>query len=219
MPEGASVLLYGYRYSVYTWIARFILTEKAIDFREIAVDPFSSEPDPRYLKLQPSGRVPTLDHNGFALYETAAITRYCDAVMPGRPLTPTDPKRAARMAQVIAIADHEGYVPLVRQVFAHAVFRPAEGLSADADTVQQGLTTAKTVLSALEAIAAEGLVLDGETFTLADGHLAPMIAYFAQAPAGLTALQDYPSLFAWWEQIKTRPSLVKTDPSLPDQLP
>jgi glutathione S-transferase len=38
-----------------------------------------------------------LQHGDFWLYETQAILRYLDRVLPQRPLTPPDPRRAARM--------------------------------------------------------------------------------------------------------------------------
>ena len=46
-----------------------------------------------------------LEHNGFLLYETQAILRYLDRVLPTPALTPADPRRAARMDQVMNVTD------------------------------------------------------------------------------------------------------------------
>ncbi len=36
-----------------------------------------------YLARHPFGRIPAIEHDGFALYETQAILRYVDAVVSG----------------------------------------------------------------------------------------------------------------------------------------
>ena len=51
---------------------------------------------PGHLARHPFGRVPVLEHDGFSLYETQAILRYLDRVLPAPALTPADPKRAAQ---------------------------------------------------------------------------------------------------------------------------
>src|SRR6266568_8481719 len=60
---------------------------------------------PEHLARHPFGRIPVLEHDGFSLYETQAILRYLDRVLPSPALTPADPRRAARMDQVMNIND------------------------------------------------------------------------------------------------------------------
>src|SRR6266446_3698539 len=60
---------------------------------------------PEHLARHPFGRVPVLEHDGFLLYETQAILRYLDRVLPNPALTPADPRRAARMDQVMNVND------------------------------------------------------------------------------------------------------------------
>src|SRR5262249_12453152 len=43
-----------------------------------------------YLSLNPYGRVPTLDDDGFVLFESTAILSYLEAIWPTRPLVPAD---------------------------------------------------------------------------------------------------------------------------------
>ena len=68
-------------------------------------DPFAETIPETYLALNPFGRVPTLVHDGFVLYETAAITRYVDEALRRRRSQPCDAKARARMNQIIAVAD------------------------------------------------------------------------------------------------------------------
>src|ERR1700730_14959945 len=58
-----------------------------------------------HLRRHPFGRVPVLEHGDFRLYETQAILRYLDAVLPGPALQPQEPRAAARMNQIAGIVD------------------------------------------------------------------------------------------------------------------
>ena len=213
------VVLHGYKFSVYNRIARLVLDEKDVPYTTIEVDPFSDPIPPSYLKMHPFGRVPVLCHGAFYLYETVAITRYIDSAFSGPDLVPDDPKALGRMAQVSAIVDNYGYWPMIRQVFANRVFCSFEGRDGDEAEILEGMVKSNTVLDALEQIANEGLVLNGKTLTLADFHLAPMIAYFNYAPEGAEALETRSSLMNWWNTISRRKSMTSTDPKLPKHPP
>jgi glutathione S-transferase len=203
-----SLVLHGYRYSVYVRVARLTLAEKGVAYDRAEVNPFAADVPASYRALHPFGRVPTLVHDGFVLYETGAITRYIDRAFPGPHLQPSEPQAAARMDQVIGIVDAYGYWPMVRQVFSHRVFRPRSGQPGDEAEIEKGLQAAAKVLAALEPLVGDGL-------TLADLHLGAMIAYFVQAPEGATLLAQYPRLAAWWARLSARPSVAATDPGLP----
>jgi glutathione S-transferase len=209
------VELYGYRYSVYSWIARLALAEKGVGYQWIEVDPFADDVPERYLALHPFKRVPALVHDGFQLYETNAITRYLDEAFPGPRLQPVDPRRRARSTQVISIVDNYVYWPLVRQVFSHRVFRPRFGQPSDATEVQKGLQAAPVVLAALERIAPETAYLCGAAISLADIHLAPMIGYFAMADEGGALLEQQPKLSRWSSTMSLRAAYRTTTPKLP----
>jgi len=189
-----SVQLYGFHYSVYLRVARLALFEKGVECEEIEVNPFVEDMPQDYLALHPFRRVPTLVDDGFVLYETQAITRYVDEAFPGPPLQPDDPHARARMAQVMSIVDHYAYWPMVRQVYSQKIFRPAIGEDGDEADYRAGLEASERVLGALEAIAHEGLQLDGADISLADLHLAPMMAYFTMAPEAARLLEQYPKL-------------------------
>lgn len=185
-----------------------MLLEKRAPHRVVAIDPFEGE-----VVLHPFGRVPVLDHDGFRIFETVAIARYLDAVFATPALVPCETKAAARMAQVVSIADSYAYWPLVRQVYTHGVWRPENGDTADPEAVSQGLLAAGEVLDVLEAVADEGLVLGPANLTLADLHLVPMVDAFAQHPGGRDAVEARPGLATWWQRTIARDSWAASDPS------
>jgi glutathione S-transferase len=211
-----ALVLHGYRYSVYVRIARLALAEKGVAYDQVEVNPFAPDVPAAYLALHPFGRVPTLVHDDFALYETGAITRYLDRSFAGPALQPDQPRALGRMDQIIGVVDSYGYCPLVRQVFSHRVFRPAIGQPADEAEVGRGLAGAAKVLAALEVLAAPDAFLVGPALSLADLHLGAMLAYFAAAPEGAALLRNHPRLAAWWGRLSRRPSFAATDPGLPN---
>lgn len=210
-----SLVLHGYRYSVYVRIARLVLAEKEVAYERVEVNPFGPDVPATYLALHPFGRVPTLVHDGFALYETGAISRYIDRTFPGPKLQPKEAHALARMDQIIGVIDSYGYWPLVRQVFSHRVFRPALGQPADDAEVARGLADSAKVLATLEALASPKTFLVGPTLSLADLHLGAIIAYFTAAPEGAALLDHHPKLARWWRCLQPRPSMAATAPGLP----
>jgi len=69
------------------------LEEKRAGYRLAPVAPGTMKA-PEHLARHPFGRVPVLDHGDLRLYETQAILRYIDRVLPDPALTPSDPRTA-----------------------------------------------------------------------------------------------------------------------------
>jgi glutathione S-transferase len=87
----AAVALYGLGRSVYTRIARLALEEKGVGYTLEEVEIFGPDgAPPEHLERHPFGRIPALEHAGFVLYETVAITRYIDEAFAGPRLQPED---------------------------------------------------------------------------------------------------------------------------------
>jgi len=215
MPD--SVIVHGYRFSVYTRIVHMILRQKDVAYTAVEVDPFSDPIAEEHLQMHPFGRVPILSHGAFQIYETAAIGRYIDLAFDGPRLVPADAKRAATMAQVASTIDNYGYWPMVRQVASQRIFGPLHGQPADETEISEGLKASRVVLAALDRIADEGLALDGQSLSLADCHLAPMIGYFVQATEGAEELKSHSALSRWWKWVSDQQSFKDTEIQLPDQ--
>ncbi len=210
------VTLHGMHYSVYVRVARLALEEKGVDYTLAEVNPFAPEVSPEHLKRHPFNRVPVLEHDGFSVYETAAITRYVDEAFEGPPLQPSLPRNRARMAQIMGIIDSYGYWPMVRQVFLERVSKPARGGVPDEAAITEGLEKSGHCLGVLEDLISGGPFLLGDAVSLADLHLAPMIDYFTRPKEGATCLARFPKLSHWRSGIQKRPSVVATRPALWD---
>jgi glutathione S-transferase len=215
-----SLVLHGFRYSVYVRIARIALAEKGLTYEHVEIDPFATDVPIEYLTLHPFKRVPVLVDGGFALYETEAITRYIDEAFPGPMLQPAEPRQRARMAQIISIIDSYGYVPMVRQVAGERVFAPLRGRKPDEALIRTGLEASRRVLDALETIVpGDAPIAGGKVWSLADFHLAPMMTYFTTAPEGEEVLTHHAKLSAWWQVARERKSVQEIATGLPTSRP
>ena len=184
-----SLVLHGYRYSVYIRIARLALAEKGVAYERVEVNPFAPDVPAAYLALHPFGRVPTLVHDGFVLYETGAITRYRRPRLcrPAR-CSPASRGRSPAWTRSSASSIPTATGRWCARSSPIASSGPPIGQPADEAEVARGLAAAAKVLAALEALAAPDAFLAGPELSLADLHLGAMVAYFALAPEGAALL-------------------------------
>jgi glutathione S-transferase len=204
-------VLYGLARSVYTRIARLALEEKGVRYAFEEVEIFGAAGVPQeQLARHPFGRIPVLDHDGFRLYETGAITRYVDEAFTGTRLQPQELHARARMNQVIGIVDAYAYRPMVWGVFVARMVESEEGIVADEKLVAEALQMSRTCCRALDQILGGNRYLTGEEVTLADLHALPVLLYFAMTQEGRDTLSEYPRLRAWLEFAAARPSVQRT---------
>lgn len=203
-----SVTIHGAAYSTYTRTALMTLREKGVDYHLNEVDIFKPLP-PEHLRRHPWGKIPVLDHDGFILYETVAITRYVDESFPGVVLQPAVARDRARMTQVIGIIDSYGYRPIVSELFVQRAVRPAFGEQSDEARIATAVPESEKALDAILAVQGLDEWLAG-AFSLADLYLAPIIAYLRMTPEGERMITARPALRAWWERLSARPSVNAT---------
>jgi glutathione S-transferase len=163
------------------------------------------------LKLHPFGRIPVLDHGDFRLYETQAILRYLDRVLPNPPLTPTNPRRAARMDQVMNINDWYLFQGVGNVIVFHRVVGPRVlGTTPDEDAIKAAMPKARTVFNELARLLGDQTYFAGDTLSLADLLLAPAIEFFTATPEWSELGAPHPDLVAWIARMQKRPSMKAT---------
>jgi glutathione S-transferase len=115
--------LYDYGNSVCCQKVRITLRAKGLEWNAIKVELFTSEQyDPKYLKLNPKGVVPTLVYNGIPVIESTLICEFLDDTFPDPPLVPKDPSERARMRLWSKIVD-EGLFEGATDISFSAMFR------------------------------------------------------------------------------------------------
>ena len=85
---------------------RFVLNAKQLPFDEVKLNLLAGDQlKPDYLKLNPNGVVPTLDHDGQIVIDSTVITEYLDEVEPRQSFTPENPVARARMRALMHFID------------------------------------------------------------------------------------------------------------------
>lgn len=206
-----SPVVYGAPYSVYVRIIRMTLEEKSVDYVLHEVDIFASDTSSDTIaQRHPFHRIPTFEHDGFELYETAAIARYIDESFPKPPLMPDNTQDRARMNQIISILDNYAYPSWVWGLFVQLVSNPEGNQPTDRKAVENAIGESQKCLHAISDLHNnDGPYLVGYEFTLADIYAIPMYVYLTMTDEGQSMVNctTWPQ---WWETVQSRGSVTKT---------
>jgi glutathione S-transferase len=183
--------------------------EKAAAWRLAPLAPGQSK-SPEYLAIHPFGRVPAIDHDGYVLYETQAILRYLDALIPSPPLQPKAPQALGRMNQLIGVNDWYFVPQVVGVIGFERIIKPQFlGQPTDEARCVAAAAQSRVCVDELERLLGDQAFLAGDALTLADLMIAPQMAYLAQTPEG-EALLAGKRLPDWLARMEARPSFQAT---------
>ena len=186
------------------------LEEKGAAYRLSPVAPgtFQSEP---HISRHPFGKVPALEHDGFMLFETQAILRYLDRVLPEPALAPVDARAAARMDQAMNINDWYLFQGVSNVIAFQRVVGPrVMGLTPDEAVIAAAMPRAHQVFDILAGLLGDQPYFAGASLSLADLLLAPDIDFFDGLPEWDPLTGAHPNLRAWLDRMKARPSFRAT---------
>ena len=161
--------------------------------------------EPEYLRLNPYGRVPTLQDGDFLLYESNAILQYLEAIHPTPPLVPADAKGRALVDMHLRLCD----LQMARQtgiIIFPKRFLPKERW--DEKAMAQARTEIERHLQVLERELAQGQYLVGNQYSLAEVSYTPFVQFLP-----LMEISPPPAVAAWVAHMLERPSAKQTEPS------
>lgn len=186
------------------------LEEKGAPYRFSAVAPGTLRAEP-HISRHAFGRVPVLEHGDFLLYETQAILRYLDRVLPQPALTPADVRAAARMDQVMNLNDWYLFQGVGNVIGFERVVAPRIlGRPADEDAIVAAMPKAHEVYGELSRLLGRQPYFAGDELSLADIMVAPQLAFFSELPEWGPLTAGNPNLVAWLARMNDRPSLQAT---------
>lgn len=191
--------------------------------------------NPAYLKLNPTGMVPTLLHGDKTIYESNVINEYIDSIYPNPPLVPNDAFGRAQMRMWFAFENDFAkpfrdavYETMGKERLQSTGITPeklreeiSKRTSNDfyARFATKVLTTPRddSIIADRQQLLMEKMALMndrlsdgrswlcGDQFTLADIALAPRVDMFPIV--GMTDLyQRFPNIGKFMEKMKARPS-------------
>ena len=197
--------LYNMNLSNFATKSRIVVYEKGANI-EMAPIPGDGLKSPEYLKINPLGKVPSLDADGMIIAESEVINEYLEDKFPNPPLMPKTPEGKARVRAFTRFHDLYLDPPL------RALFPQLNPKTRDDKVVTEKLTDVQGRLDQLETMLAADGFAAGPEFTLADCALAPTIFFVTNLLPGFGAkppLDERPKLAAWWTKVQTRPTVKK----------
>jgi glutathione S-transferase len=186
------------------------LEEKGAPYRLVPVVPGTLRA-PQHLSRHPFGRVPVLEDGDFRLYETQAILRYLDRVLPEPALTPADARRAARMDLAMSVNDwylFQGTGAVIG--FQRIVGPRLMGLTCDEAAIAAAMPKARTVFDELARLLGGQPYFTGETLSLADLMLGPQLDFLQQTPEWEPLTAHHANLRQWLARMQARASFLAT---------
>lgn len=155
-----------------------------------------------FLKLNPNGKVPVLDDNGFVIWESAAIIQYLAEKYKPQLLGAT-PEEKGLIAQWMFWAMTEVQPPVV-EILIQKLFVPED--KRDLQLIEKRQAQLPNLLNILNKQLTNNKYLVAGRFTTADLTVGSVI----NTMLGLgTSLNDYPQIQAWFGEISHRPGFQK----------
>ncbi|MFA6113212.1 MAG: glutathione S-transferase family protein [Sphingomonas sp.] len=195
--------------SPYVRCVLITLEEKGLPY-DLAAMAFGAHRAEAHRLLHPFQNIPVFEDDGFRLYETQAILRYIDHILPDPALTPESPQAEARMNQIIGITDCYVRSYISAAITFQRVVAPRLGLPVDEAKVAEALPKAETCIAELSQLIGDQPFMAGERLSLADLMLAPQLALFPDCAEGQDILGRYPGVTAWIDRMNARPSMIAT---------
>jgi glutathione S-transferase len=192
--------------STYARRVHMALMEKSIPFESETVDMAARKHRaPEYLAMNPYGRVPTLEEDGFILYESTAILAYLEATHPTPALVPADARGRARVDMHMKLCDLQMSRPTGTIVFPKR-FLPRERW--DEKAMAQAKSDIEKHLEIVEQQLGHSDYLVADRFTLADLAYTPFLEFLP-----LMEIAPPPAVGAWRDRLLARPSARQTRPT------
>ena len=158
---------------------------------------------PEYRKLNPNGLVPTIDDEGFILWESNAIVRYLAAKHAVGTLWPADLKVRADADRWMDWCTSTLW-PAFRPVFWNLIRTPAD--KRNQKEIGEGAQKTAEMLARLDATLAGRSFVAGDQFTIGDIAFGPVVYLIQNVPFERPKLANYD---AWYSRISSRPAFKK----------
>ena len=191
--------LYNVAYSGNSYKVRLLLAHLGIPCEIIEVDILNGKSrTAEFLKINPNGRTPVLDDNGFVLAESNAILAY---LAKGTKFLPEDRKAFGQIFQWMFFEQysHEPFIATSRFWLQHKSDSPEK--TALLASKRDGGWAALKIME--EHLAKNSFFVDD--YSIADIAL---FAYTHISHEGGFPLDDFPKIRAWIERVKAQPRFV-----------
>jgi glutathione S-transferase len=188
-------------FSSYVWVVRMACEEKGAAYDLVSAALQSSE----VRAIHPFGKAPVMGHGDVALCESKAITTYIDKAFPGPKLIPDDAHGAALVEQWVSLVNTAIDPCLIRSYVVTYLRAQMTGGVPDRAAIEAALPALQTHIDVLDRAVAATRHLAGESFSLADIFLLPILHFVQLCPEGGEMVRSAENLFTYFARHSQRP--------------
>jgi glutathione S-transferase len=163
---------------------------------------------PDFLGLNPNGKVPVLDDDGFVLWESHAIMQYLADKTPGQTVYPQELRARADVNRWMFWSAHH-FQPASAVLNWENNVKPMMGQVADPKEVERGVALFTPLAALLDAHLAGKSWVAQDRLTLADIALATPLMTIERARLPVA---DRPNLLRWLSRVQELDAWKKTNP-------
>ena len=163
---------------------------------------FGVNKTPEYLKMNPTGLVPTIDDDGFVLWESHTIVRYLAAKHGMGSLCPSDPRARADAERWMDWAFT--FQNAMRNVFWGLIRTPPE--KRDSKAIEEGRRKSIELLAIPESALSRNPFIAGKVLTMGDIPLGCELQRYMRVPI---ERPKFPNVDAYFERLRERPAFTK----------
>jgi glutathione S-transferase len=199
------IKLYCSLLSTFSRRVRMALLEMDIGHELVVIDMAAgAHKRPEYLALNPYGRVPTIEEDGFVLYESTAILEYLESLKPEPSLFPHGARERALVDMHMKLCDLE-FTRYAGTILFPKRFLPKDRW--DLAAFEQARMPMERHLTILARQLGDREYLVGDRFTAADLVYTPHLQFLPLFEVATPA-----PIAAWAKRLLARPSAATTVP-------
>jgi glutathione S-transferase len=194
--------VWGRKTSINVQKVMFAVGELGLPFERYDVGgPFGKLDTPEYTMLNPNRLVPTIDDNGFVLWESNAIVRHLAQRYGRGTLSPADEQTYAKADSWMDWSLSTLYPDIIATCFVQLVRTPAR--QRDQGAVEAAEQRAAANLDILNRQLAGRVFIVGETPSIADVAVGGLMYRYFNLPIRRPTL---PNVEAWYDRLTRRPA-------------
>ncbi len=167
---------------------------------------FGGNDQPWYRAMNPNGVVPTIDDNGYTLWESNSVVRYLASIHAQGTLWPLDPKTRGEADRWMdwKLSTIQGGMTVL---FWGLVRTPPE--KRDLDAIEKARVATADLWKRLDGHLANRRYVAGAQFTMGDIPVGAMAYRWFNLSFERKDLPDLSNLRAWYDRLTTRPAYAK----------
>jgi len=177
----------------------WMLEELGVPYEQVPTSFVGDAQKPDYLKLNPNGRIPTLEDDGLLVWESMAINLHLGERYD-KGFRPRSPEERAHVVQWSFWGMTEIERPLLTALFNRAILPEDKRDAAAADAAEKTLAQP---LRVLDGALSDSPYLLGGNFTVADLNVASILSWARPAQIDMA---PFPRVAEWLKNCAERPA-------------